>query len=182
MRVTGCHVPDVRTAIIWREAAAYVSPPHYIDVIMTTMASQITSRTVVYSTVFSDADQRKHQSSASVAFVWGIHRDRWIPRTKGQLRGKCFHSMTSSWPDTQNPRVHVDNHVEILWLSAHVDGSVQDCSNSSALAMELLQSCTKPSNFVMSLASPNICHFQYGILTSHWNHQFTSLTWKLFSH
>ena len=70
---------------------------HYIDVIMTTMASQITSLTVVYSTVYSDVDQRKHQSSASMAFVWGIHRDRWIPRTKGQLRGKCFHLMTSSW-------------------------------------------------------------------------------------
>ena len=27
----------------------------------------------------------------------GIHRDRWIPRTKGQLRGKCFHLVTSSW-------------------------------------------------------------------------------------
>ena len=60
---------------------------HYIDVIMTTMASQITRPTIVYSTVYSDADQRKHQSSASVAFVWGIHRDRWIPRAKGQLRG-----------------------------------------------------------------------------------------------
>ena len=64
---------------------------------MTTMASQITSLTVVYSIIYSDADQRKHQSSASLAFVWGIHRDRWIPRTKGQLRGKCFHLMTSSW-------------------------------------------------------------------------------------
>ena len=64
---------------------------------MTTMASQITSITVVYSTVYSDAVQRKHQSSASLGFVWGIHRDRWIPRTKGQLRGKCFHLMTSSW-------------------------------------------------------------------------------------
>ena len=64
---------------------------------MTTIASQITSLTVVYSTVYSDAKQRKHQSSASLAFVWGIHRDRWIPRTKGQLRGKCFHLMTSSW-------------------------------------------------------------------------------------
>ena len=30
----------------------------------------------------------------------GIHRDRWIPRTKGQLRGKCFHLMTSSWTRT----------------------------------------------------------------------------------
>ena len=71
--------------------------PHYNDVIMTTMRSQVTSFTAVYSTVYPDADQRKHQSSASLAFVWGIHRDRWIPRTKGQLRGKCFHLMTSSW-------------------------------------------------------------------------------------
>ena len=70
---------------------------HYNDVIMTTIGSQITSLAVVYSTVYSDAYQRKHQSSASLAFVWGIHRDRWIPRTKGQLRGKCFYLMTSSW-------------------------------------------------------------------------------------
>ena len=36
---------------------------------MTTKASQITSLTIVYSTVYSDADQRKNQSSASLAFV-----------------------------------------------------------------------------------------------------------------
>ena len=41
---------------------------------MSAMASQITSLTIVYSTVYSDGDQRKHQSSASLAFVWGIHR------------------------------------------------------------------------------------------------------------
>ena len=57
---------------------------HYIDVIMTTLASQITSLTVVYSIVYSGTDQRKHQSSESLAFARGIHRDRWIPRTKGQ--------------------------------------------------------------------------------------------------
>ena len=83
----------------WKMAPRMVKmwKKHYIDVVMTTAASQITSLTVVYSTVYSDADQRKHQSSASLAFVWEIHRDRWIPRTKGQLRGKCFHLMTSSW-------------------------------------------------------------------------------------
>ena len=79
-----------------RDAVAQASS-HYGDVIMTRIASQITSLTVVYSIVYSGADQRKHQSSASLAFVQGIHRDRWIPRTKGQLRGKCFHLMTSSW-------------------------------------------------------------------------------------
>ena len=40
---------------------------------MSTIASQITSLTIVYSIVYSDADQRKHQSSASLAFVRGIH-------------------------------------------------------------------------------------------------------------
>ena len=47
---------------------------HYNDVIMGVMVSQITSLTIVYSTIYSGADQRKHQSSASLAFVWGIHR------------------------------------------------------------------------------------------------------------
>ena len=47
---------------------------HYDDVIMSTIASQITSLTIVYSTVYSSADQSKHQSSASLAFVWEIHR------------------------------------------------------------------------------------------------------------
>ena len=51
-----------------------ISHWHYCDVIMGEGASQITSLTTVYSTVYSDADQRKHQSSASLAFVQGIHR------------------------------------------------------------------------------------------------------------
>ena len=41
---------------------------------MSAMASQITSLTSVYSTVYSGADQSKIQSSASLAFVMGIHR------------------------------------------------------------------------------------------------------------
>ena len=49
-------------------------PWHYNDVIMGAIASQITSLTIVYSTVFSDTDQRKHQSSASLPFLLGIHR------------------------------------------------------------------------------------------------------------
>ena len=47
---------------------------------MIMMASQITSLTVVYSIVYSDADQRKHQSSMSLAFVWVIHRGVTIRR------------------------------------------------------------------------------------------------------
>ena len=47
---------------------------HYSYVRISTMASQITSLTIVYSTIYSGSDQGKHQSSASLAFVWGIHR------------------------------------------------------------------------------------------------------------
>ena len=47
---------------------------HYNDVIMSAMASQITSLTIVYSAVYLGADQRKYQSPASLAFVRGIHR------------------------------------------------------------------------------------------------------------
>ena len=46
----------------------------YGDVIMGLIASQITSLTIVYSSVYSNADQRKHPSSASLAFVRGIHQ------------------------------------------------------------------------------------------------------------
>ena len=49
---------------------------------MGTIASQITSLTIVYSTVYSGIDQRKYQSSASLAFVRGI--PQWIPRTNAQ--------------------------------------------------------------------------------------------------
>ena len=47
---------------------------HYNDVIMGAIASQITTLTIVFSTVYLDTDQRKHESSASLAFVQGIHR------------------------------------------------------------------------------------------------------------
>ena len=47
---------------------------YYIDVIMSAMASQTTGVSIVYSTVCRGVDQRKHHSSASLAFVRGIHR------------------------------------------------------------------------------------------------------------
>ena len=79
-----------------RNMPSKINQNHYNDVIMGAKASQITSLTIVYSIVCSDADQRKHQSSALLAFVWVIHRGRCIPRTNGQLRRKCLHFMTSS--------------------------------------------------------------------------------------
>ena len=39
--------------------------------------------------------------------------------------------------------------IQLLHCHCHIDGLVQDCSNSSALAVELLQSCTKPSIYIL---------------------------------
>ena len=61
---------------------------HYNDVIMSTMASQITSLTIVFSIVYSGADQRKHHNSASLAFVMGIHRGQVNSPHKGPVTRK----------------------------------------------------------------------------------------------
>ena len=58
----------------WNFSNHYIISDHYSDVILGVLTSQITSLTIVYSTVYSGADQRKHQSSASPAFKREIHR------------------------------------------------------------------------------------------------------------
>ena len=64
-----------RLTLIWTPGLITQEPVvHYNDFIMGTKASQITSLTIVYSTIYSVADHRKHQSSTSLAFVQGIHR------------------------------------------------------------------------------------------------------------
>ena len=57
---------------------------------MGAIASQITSLTIVYSTVYSGADQRKHQSSASLAFVRGNHRGPVNSTHKWPVTRKSF--------------------------------------------------------------------------------------------
>ena len=87
------------------------------------MASQITSLTIVYSTLYSGADQRKHQSSASLAFVLGIHRWPANSLHRGPVTPKMF------------PFDYI-----IIWFSlrsvCHMARSDRKClSNWEALAM-----------------------------------------------
>ena len=67
--------------------------------IMGAMASPITSLTIVYSVVYSDAGQRKHQSSASLAFVRGIHRWPMNSLHKGPVTRKMvpFGDVIMKW-------------------------------------------------------------------------------------
>ena len=77
--------------ITWVSVAlTYGQYHHYKDVIMSAMASQISSLTIIYSTVYSGVDHRKHQSSASLAFVRGIHRWPVIFPHKGPATRKLF--------------------------------------------------------------------------------------------
>ena len=75
-----CGIKPNHTKTQQNTSWVHVSWDHYGDVIIGTIASQITNLTIVYSTVYSGADRRKHQSSASLDFVRGIHW--WIPHTK----------------------------------------------------------------------------------------------------
>ena len=63
---------------------------HYSDLIMSTIASKTIGVLIVYSTVCSGADQRKHQSSASLALVRGLHRWPVKSPPKGPVTRKIF--------------------------------------------------------------------------------------------
>ena len=84
--ILGVHTRQVYHGYFREPHWKLIGLPHYSDVIMGAMASHITSLAIIYSTVYSGADQ----ISASLAFVREFTGDRWIPRTKGQWRGICF--------------------------------------------------------------------------------------------
>ena len=86
-------MPKLNTVPVDGPAANGAKPStaiHYSDVTMSAMASQITSVRSVQSTVCSGSDQRKHQSSALLAFVRGIHRWPVNSHHKGPVTRKMF--------------------------------------------------------------------------------------------
>ena len=70
---------------------------HNSDVIISAVASQITGVSIVYSIVYSGADQRKQQTPRRWPLCGEFTGDRWFPRANGQQRGKCFYLIMSSW-------------------------------------------------------------------------------------
>ena len=85
-----------RIRYLWEELISgftghtYSPIQHHGDVIMSEMAFQITGVSIVCSSVCSDEDQRKHQSSPSLAFVRGIHRGPSEFPHKGPETRKMF--------------------------------------------------------------------------------------------
>ena len=88
---------------------ATAATTHYKDVIMSAMAHQITSLTIVYSAVYSGTDRRKHQSSASLAFVRGIHRWPVNSSHKGPVTRKMFPFDDVIMTTTTHPLLELNN-------------------------------------------------------------------------
>ena len=109
-------------ALVWLHDADHVLYPqytceictkcvhHYNDVRMGAIESHITSLTIVYSTVYSGTYQRKHQSSASLAFVRRVQRWPVNSPHKGPVTRKRFPfddvimilwGIWGNWPQTR---------------------------------------------------------------------------------
>ena len=110
--------------------AILFEPPsvHYADVIMIAMASQIISLTIVYSTIYSVADQRKHQSSASLAFVRGIHRwpvnsphKRPVTRKMFPLHDVIMFTTTDEKKLSVMKHPSKSNNVTLSWPLWHIE-------------------------------------------------------------
>ena len=110
------------------------------------MASQITGVSFVCSAVYSVADQRKHQSPTSLAFVGGIHRWPVDSLTKGQWRGKLFPfddvTIDGVLWQLSRPRYEVINEfkntgvIELIWTaSAHQSLHVRRPLHGTILVM-----------------------------------------------
>ena len=90
---------------------------------MGAMACQITSLKIVYSAVYSHTDQRKHQSSTSLAFVCGIHRGPVHSPHKWPVTRKMFPFHVVEYLDWYA------YSIDILWISSLYFYSSSTASN-----------------------------------------------------
>ena len=120
----------------------YQSSLPYGDVVMGTVASQITSLTIVYSTVYSGQENIK--APRHWPLCGEITGDRWIPRTNGQLRGKCFHLMTSSCMKGSSiiraQSQHTCPNGKLVWRKTRPDNS-HDIKHSSWVEKSHIPTC-----------------------------------------
>ena len=111
------------------------------------LASQITSQAFVYSNVYSGADKRKYQSSASLAFLWGIHRrpvnspHKWsVMRSFDVLFGLHLNKRLSK----QSRRRWFETPVCSLWLH---------CNDN--IPLEIIDLCHRLSYYLPFILVPN---------------------------
>ena len=84
---------------------------------------------------------------------WVLNKDNWVQCTKKLIL--LLRIISSFWLLILYSFISIFQNCGYSAMTAshdlcHIDVSVQGCSNSSALAMDLQQSCTKPSIWQMS--------------------------------
>ena len=134
---------------------------------MGAMASQITSLIIVYSTVYSGAYQRKHQSSASLAFVRGIHRGPVNSPHKWPVTRKMF--PFDDVMDWENRRQ--SNKIRAYTSRGH-SGYAQTVRGDVTLWRRL--SMAEPINIMIPECdylkyTKKICNIFIHLYFSHWN-------------
>ena len=148
---------------------------HYNDVIMGRTASQITSlTTIVFSTVYSEADPKKHQSYASLAFVRGIHRRPVNSPHKWPVTRKMFpFGDVIMWKRIVNYSYNRNTLFYLCTLSHHVHPHIiitienGACNQDSIFAESFNKYATMASNTIIQvywkMVSPLFAksHFSY---------------------
>ena len=136
---------------------------------MGAIASQITSLTIIYSTVYSGADQSKHQSSASLAFVWGIYRGPVNSPHKWPVTPKMF------------PFDDVIMSSACILYGANVTRDVQGSDNVSNHCRHWLTQCPSYWRYWSSIATRGKALTKWGqnktsaILQTMFSHSFSCL-------
>ena len=128
---------------------------HYSDVIKGMMASQITSLAIAYSTVYSGADQRKHQKFSVTGLCVGNSpvTGEFPAQMAMQWRGKWFHLMTSSW------KVHCFHRVPaamIKWYFyaiRYCNRRVSSRLNSRKFQKQLQHDCSMANYYIVRLGN-----------------------------
>ena len=113
---------------------------------MGAIASRITSLTIVYSTVYSDADQRKHQSSVSLVFVWGIHRGPVNSPHKGPVTRKMF-------PFDDVIMIPLMNEGKMVFIMCPVEVTSLVCLG--VYAEYIMYFCVKRHHIIITSGPPN---------------------------
>ena len=146
--------------VLWSQIGPRGDELHYTAVIMGAIAFQITSLTIVYSTVYSDANQRKHQSSVSLAFVRGIHR--------GPVNSP--HEMASNAENVSIWWRHDAIYASVTKSSFHIVFSIFHVRGVTAITKENICSTYKPVNLGCSICARPPVTFEWNrkdLLVSH---------------
>ena len=136
---------------------------------------QITSLNNVYSTVYSDAYQRKHQSSASLAFLHGIHRSPVNSSHKWPVTRKMFpfDDVIIQWTDPMNNpwrEAHWLLHPAYIYIVTYFSGLILGLRPANERWCYFVT--TSLNDLAQALSQPWFCHTRDVHCVTAWCGQF----------